>query len=120
MCFIYESVFYSTSVQLLFSPFIRGWIIGLSAGFLTTELTNDAFSIKLYVHVDVPGQSQYTLSCHCRAPIIHDTHDDVFVAKGFEHIWASSDHRLKWAFYGWLIDVEARAYVRTASYAPVR
>ena len=44
--------------------------------------------------------------------------DDVFVAKGYEHIWASSGHRLKWAFSGSLNDVEARAYVRTASYAP--
>ena len=44
--------------------------------------------------------------------------DDVFVAKGYEHIWASSGHRLKWPFCGFLIDVEARAYVRTASYAP--
>ena len=44
--------------------------------------------------------------------------DDIFVAKGYEHIWASSGHRLKWAFRGCLIDVEARAYVRTASYAP--
>ena len=44
--------------------------------------------------------------------------DDIFVAKGFENIWASSDHRLKWAFCGYLVDVEARAYVRTASYAP--
>ena len=44
--------------------------------------------------------------------------DDVFVAKGYEHIWASSGQRLKWAFCGCLIDVEASAYVRTASYAP--
>ena len=44
--------------------------------------------------------------------------DDAFVAKGYEHIWASSGHRLKWAFCGCLNDVEARAYVRTASYAP--
>ena len=44
--------------------------------------------------------------------------DDVFVAKGYEHIWASSGHRLKWIFCGCIIDVEARAYVRTASYAP--
>ena len=44
--------------------------------------------------------------------------DNVFVAKGYGHIWASSGHRLKWAFCGYLNDVEARAYVRTASYAP--
>ena len=44
--------------------------------------------------------------------------DDVFVAKGNEHIWASSGHRLKWALCRCLIDVEARAYMRTASYAP--
>ena len=35
--------------------------------------------------------------------------DDVFIAKGYEHIWASSGYRLKWAFCGCLIDVEARA-----------
>ena len=46
--------------------------------------------------------------------------DDVFVAKGYEHIWASSGHRLKWAFCGCRTDVEAHAYVRTASYVPVR
>ena len=34
------------------------------------------------------------------------------------NIWVSSGHYLKWAFLGCLIDVEARAYVRTASYAP--
>ena len=45
--------------------------------------------------------------------------DDVFVAKGYGHIWASSGYRLKWEFCGCLNDVEARAYVRTASYAPV-
>ena len=44
--------------------------------------------------------------------------DDAFVAKGYEHIQASSGQRLKWAFRGCLNDVEARAYVRTASYAP--
>ena len=44
--------------------------------------------------------------------------DVVFVAKGYEHIWASSSHRLKWTFCGCLNDVEARAYMRTASYAP--
>ena len=33
-------------------------------------------------------------------------------------MWASSDHRLKWVFCGCHIDVETRAYVRTASYAP--
>ena len=44
--------------------------------------------------------------------------DDVFVAKGYEHMWASSGHRLKWAFCGCRTDVEVRAYVRTASYAP--
>ena len=43
---------------------------------------------------------------------------DVFVAKGYEHIWASSGHCLKWAFCGCVIDVESRAYGRTASYAP--
>ena len=37
-------------------------------------------------------------------------YDDVFVAKGYEHIWASSGYRLKWAFCGSLNDVEARAY----------
>ena len=49
---------------------------------------------------------------------LFQVNDDVFVAKGYEHIWASSGHRLKWVFCGCLIDVEARAYVRTASYAP--
>ena len=44
--------------------------------------------------------------------------DNVFVAKGYGHIWASSGHRLKRAFCGCLNDVEAHAYVRTASYAP--
>ena len=44
--------------------------------------------------------------------------DGVFVAKGYEHIWASSGPRLKWAFCGCRTDVEARAYVRTAIYAP--
>ena len=43
--------------------------------------------------------------------------DDVFVAKGYEHIWASSGHRLKWAFGGCRTDVELRVYVRMASYA---
>ena len=43
--------------------------------------------------------------------------NDVFVAKGYEHIWVSSGHRLKCAFCGCLIDVEACAYVRSASYA---
>ena len=43
---------------------------------------------------------------------------DVFVAKGYEHIWASSGYCLKWAFFGCRTDVEARAYVRAASYAP--
>ena len=42
--------------------------------------------------------------------------DDVFVAKGYEHIWASSGHGLKWAFCGCLNDVEARAYMHMASY----
>ena len=41
--------------------------------------------------------------------------DDAFDAKGSEHIWASSGHRLKWAFCGCLNDVEARVYVRAAS-----
>ena len=50
--------------------------------------------------------------------IVKILNDDVFVTKGYEHIWASSGHRLNWAFCGCLIDVEARAYVRTASYAP--
>ena len=45
--------------------------------------------------------------------------DDAFVAKGYEHIQASSGHRFKWAFCGCLNDVEACVYVRTASYAPV-
>ena len=44
--------------------------------------------------------------------------DDIFVAKGYEHIWASSGHRLKGVVCGCHIDVEARAYVRTACYAP--
>ena len=44
--------------------------------------------------------------------------DDVFVAKGYEHIYASSGYRLNLAFCGCLYDVEARAYVLTASYAP--
>ena len=43
---------------------------------------------------------------------------DIFVAKGYEHSWASSGHRLKWAFCGCHIDAEPRPYVRTASYAP--
>ena len=38
---------------------------------------------------------------------------EVFVAKGYEHIWASSGHHLKWAFCGCLNDLEAHAYVRT-------
>ena len=36
--------------------------------------------------------------------------DDVFVAKGYEHIWASSGHSLKSAFCGCRTDVEAHAY----------
>ena len=43
--------------------------------------------------------------------------DGVFVAKGYEHIYASSGYRLNLAFCGCLNDVEARAYVRRASYA---
>ena len=41
--------------------------------------------------------------------------NDVFVAKGYEHIWASSGHRLKLAFCGCRTDVEARVYVRTVA-----
>ena len=72
MCFIYESLLYSTSVQLLFSPFIQDGIIELSTCFLAIELTTGAFSIKLYVLVAVPGQSRHALSCHGRGLIIHE------------------------------------------------
>ena len=41
--------------------------------------------------------------------------DDVFVAKGYEHIWASSGHCWKWAFCGCRTDLEACANVPTAS-----
>ena len=59
------------------------------------------------------------LSTCCRnVDKLLQVNDDVFVAKGYGHIWASSGYRLKWTFCGCLNDVEARAYVRTASYAP--
>ena len=45
---------------------------------------------------------------------------DVFDAKGYGHIWASSGYRLKWEFCGCLNDVDARAYVRSCVRAFVR
>ena len=58
------------------------------------------------------------VQCYQNFDKLLQVNGDVFVAKGYEHIWDSSGHRLKLAFCGCLNDVEARAYVRTASYAP--
>ena len=74
--------------------------------------------VVLCTRVGKLGTAATAVQCCQNVEKLLQVNDDVFVAKGYEHIWASSGHRLKWAFRGCLNYVEARAYVRTASYAP--
>ena len=60
------------------------------------------------------------VQCFQNVDKLLQVNDDVFVAKGYEHIWASSGHRLKLAFCGCHTDLEARADVPTASQAPAQ